>query len=224
MATVSKIKRTVIPNIGGTSSIDPTDALDQYTEYLYTGTGDLTSSYTIGPSGTIGLPYKIRIIYAATLGLNGNDITIFGVKLSAEQALSGAVVVEALYNFATTSWIVTVMDSTTISAQKYEGVKNTTLTTGGGTINLNPAVDKDHLELTGTGTLTASWTIQGSGTPKDGAEFWVKYNGTFTPDGNTITIFGITLTDPEVTAGDILIYAYYNSTTTSWTAQFIAAH
>jgi len=225
MATLSKIKRVKVPGGGGTSTIDPTDSTDQYTEYLYTGTGDLTSNYTISPGGTLTLPYRVRIIWAATLGLNGNDVTIFGVPLTYEQAFSGAVVVDCLYNLATTSWIVTVLDSSTMAAQPREGVENVALTAGGGAINLDPATDKQVLVLTGNVTLTASWTIQGSGTPKDGASFFVKYKGTITQGvGMTITIFGITLTDPEALAGDCSVIAYYNAAAVAWESQFIAAH
>jgi len=221
MALISKQKRITIPTGGGTSNIDPTDPFDVYTTYLYTGTGTLTSNYTIAPAGTIDQPYLIRIIYGATFVANGNDVTIFGVKLSDEQVLGGNTIVECQYNQTTSAWVVTVLNSTTISAQPYEGVAVFDITSGGGTKTLDPDVDKRILHVTGSSTLTANWTIQGGGTPKDGAEFFVKWMGGTTPSGNDVTIFGITLSGTDVLAGGVSVYAYYSTTLASWVGQYI---
>lgn len=96
------------------------------------------------------------------------------------------------------------------------GVTSTVLTSGGGTINLSPGVSKQVLKLTGSATLSASWTIQGAGTPMDGDEFYVFYQATMTGAGNTITIFGNVLTDDQALTGGLLIYAKYDAGSTSY--------
>jgi len=147
MAIIAKVKKTVVLNAGGTVLIDPTDPYDQYTDYQFTGTGDLLANYAIAPTGTIAHSYKVRIIWAATMGLNGNTVTIFSKVLSAQQAGSGAVVIEALYNMVTSSWIVTVMDSTTFGPQTYEGSDNHVLDVAGGVLTLVPGTNRQRLIL-----------------------------------------------------------------------------
>ena len=78
-------------------------------------------------------------------------------------------------------------------AAPVQGVQATTLTTGGGSVTVQPGVDKGHIVLTGTGTLTGSWSYNLGGTPIDGDTFIVDYKGTFTPSGNNVTIFGVSL-------------------------------
>lgn len=98
------------------------------------------------------------------------------------------------------------------------GVQTVTLATGGGTTSLTPASSKQYVLLSGSGTLSSSHTIQGAGTPKDGDEFFIKYNATFTASGNSVTIFGESLSTYEIANGGILIHAIYNLATTSWIA------
>ena len=95
-------------------------------------------------------------------------------------------------------------------------------------LSSRPYTEKDSFHkkyqyITGTGAMTGNWSITGGGTPKDGDEFFIHYNGTFTAGANTFTIFGISLTAGEILAGDIGVIVYYNATTASWLAKFIAA-
>jgi hypothetical protein len=79
--------------------------------------------------------------------------------------------------------------------QEVLGYKDIALTSGGGTINLEPGVDEKYIRITGSPvTLSSSWTIQGVGTPKQGDTFIVYFDQQVTIGANSITIFGIPLT------------------------------
>lgn len=96
------------------------------------------------------------------------------------------------------------------------GTGVTNLGSGGGTINLTPGSSKMYQVYTGNDTLTASWTIQPDGTPMDGDMFIVDYRANLTLNGNNITIFGTSLTDEEAQNGNVIVFARYDSGTSSW--------
>ena len=101
-------------------------------------------------------------------------------------------------------------------ATPIQGVEVTVLSTAGGTVNLVPGVNKGYVSLTGTGTLAGSWNYAlGSGVI-DGDTFIIDYNGSFTPGANTITLLGITLTDDQVSEGNVVAKAVYSSSTSAW--------
>ncbi len=97
-----------------------------------------------------------------------------------------------------------------------QGVQATTLTVGGGSVTVQPGVDKGHIVLTGTGTLTGSWSYNLGGSPIDGDTFIVDYKGTFTPSGNNVTIFGVALTDAQIAGKKVSVEAIYISSSSSW--------
>ena len=97
-----------------------------------------------------------------------------------------------------------------------QGVQATTLTVGGGSVTVQPGVDKGHIVLTGTGTLTGSWSYNLGGSPIDGDTFIVDYKGTFTPSGNNVTIFGVALTDAQIAGEKVSVEATYISSSSSW--------
>jgi len=97
-----------------------------------------------------------------------------------------------------------------------QGVQATTLTVGGGSVTVQPGVDKGRIVLSGSGTLTGSWSYNLGGTPKDGDTFIVDYKGTFTPNGNNITIFGVSLTDSQISGEKVSVEAVYILSSTSW--------
>lgn len=66
-------------------------------------------------------------------------------------------------------------------------------TSGGGTINIATDSSGEQIySISGTGTLTSSWTVQPDpmGTPENGAQIVINYNGEWIANGNNITIFG----------------------------------
>ncbi len=96
------------------------------------------------------------------------------------------------------------------------GVEVTTLTDGGGTINLVAGTDKGVQFFDGSPTLVGGWVIQGSGSPIDGDTFHIIYRTTANVNGQTVTIFGATLTDTQATSGLVDVISTYSATNTAW--------
>lgn len=220
MASPIKVLHTTIPTGGGTSSIVVDNpAYSQVTDYYYSGTGTFSGSYTINANAVPATPIRLRIWYFGTMTLGTNQFTVFGKTLTNEQVASGGVVVDCFYDTTSSAWKVAVLDSTEIGSKDYEGVKSRTLTTGGGTITLVAGVDKQYQYLTGSGSLSGNWSITSSGDFPDGHSYFIKYNATFVPGSSTVTIFGVTLTDSQVTAGNLMVHAYYDATALTWRTQ-----
>jgi hypothetical protein len=106
-------------------------------------------------------------------------------------------------------------------ATPIQGVEVTVLATTGGTVNLVPGVDKGYVSLTGTGTLTGSWNYTLGAGVVDGDTFIIDYNGLFTPGANTVTLFGITLTDKQVSEGSVVAKAVYSGYLSAWVVTLI---
>lgn len=96
------------------------------------------------------------------------------------------------------------------------GVTNTTLTNGGGTITLSPGSSTQVQYLTGTPSLSSSWSVVGGGSPINGDIFQVIYRAVPTLNSNTVTIFGKTLTSIQAVSGQIYAIATYRSASSSY--------
>lgn len=83
------------------------------------------------------------------------------------------------------------------------------LTPGGGTINISVDSEFTLIPLIGSATLTSSWTVQSSGTPKKGMKIVVAYDATLNFNGNTLTIFGLNIPS-FMQAIPFNVEAYYN--------------
>ena len=105
-------------------------------------------------------------------------------------------------------------------AEPVQGVNRTTLTNGGGTINLEPGVDKGYQVYDGTVTLAGSYVIQIQPSPStaylDGDSMIVDYRALATVGGNTVTIFGIQLTTTQALEGRVILMAKYKLSNTTW--------
>lgn len=101
-----------------------------------------------------------------------------------------------------------------------QGVNKTTLTNGGGTINIEPGVDKGHQVYDGTVTLAGSWVIQIQPAPVtpylDGDTVFVEYRALATVGANSVTIFGIALTATQALEGRVFLRATYKLSNTTW--------
>jgi len=98
-------------------------------------------------------------------------------------------------------------------AQDYNKTGSIAFTAGGGTLSLDVAKSYDIFYISGTATLSSSWTIQSTGTPVKGTTFEFYYSADITLNGNNITILGLSLTDIESSTKS-QITAYYNGA--SW--------
>lgn len=195
---------------GGTINLLTTDTIAS--AYSFSGTATLAGSYVIQPSGTAYADQFYTLLWTAAITLSGNSVTVFGRVMTQQEALNKMYIV-CRYNGLTAAWDVYFIPSVGVTGRFYHGVTTTTVPSGGGTVSLNPALSKGfqvYNSGAGTVTLTSNYTITTTGTPQEGDEFFVLWQGTVNPDGNTVTIFGEVLTDSQVTNGDVLIHAVYN--------------
>lgn len=207
MPQINSIETYTMTNAGASVTWAVTDPT---VRYILNGSATLAGSYTFAESGTpvSGMVYIVD--YNAQMTLNGNNITIFGRQLTQEEALKKFTLVAVYENASFQTWI---LPEVGVTGRFYHGVTTTTVPSGGGTVSLNPALAKGfqvYNSGAGTVTLTSNYTITTTGTPQEGDEFFVLWQGTVNPDGNTVTIFGEVLTDSQVTNGDVLIHAVYN--------------
>lgn len=206
MAQTIRYKRIELDGTGGTISIDVTE---EFQAYLFYGTGTMAANYNITYTGVIDSPISIKIYYAAQLSLNGNTFTMFGHKLTQQQVNKAPFMAEALWDFGTSSFNVSINESTTIDPQTNRFLESTTIPGGGGTKTLLPYQNGQWQELVGTGALTGNYTVNTIGDQPDGLMYFIQYNATMNVGVNTITIFGHVIDTDEALLGDSLIIAYY---------------
>lgn len=220
MATPIKLISTTIPTGGGTSTIIVDEPMYySVTDYLYIGSGSFSSSYTITANTAPSIPLHLRILYYGNMVLGSNTFTVFGKTLTTEQVLDGGVIIDCVYDVSTSLWKVAILDSSKIGSEDYEGVQSRSLATGGGVITLEASTDKQYQYLTGSGTLSGNHSVTTTGDFPDGHSFFIKYNCTFVAAGNTVTIFGVSLTESQIKAGNLMVHAYYDGTALAWRTQ-----
>lgn len=209
----SSINRILLTNAGGTFNIDVLDNR----ETMLIGNVTLAANVDVAQSGTPTVPTTLVCKCRGAITLSGNTVTIFGKTLSSQQALKGCIV-ESFYDLTLATWITTIYESTTNSPKVNQGVTQTTLVNGGGTITLVAGRDKRNQTLVGSPTLAASYVIQGTGVA-DGDEFFIKYSAAAVIGGNTITIFGVTLSDLQSLNGNLTVHAQYDLANAAWIVQ-----
>lgn len=104
-------------------------------------------------------------------------------------------------------------------ATPVQGVEVVTIPTNG-TINIEPGVDKGYYVVNGSPVLIGSVVYQIQPSPAtpylDGDSVTIDYIATATPGVNNVTIFGITLTDDQVTLGNVVVTTAYDLNSTTW--------
>lgn len=91
------------------------------------------------------------------------------------------------------------------------GIESFTIPAGGASSTVSPGVDGRYVQLTGSGTLTGSYSLAQAGTPIDGDEFIVEYRGNWDLNGFNITIFGYGLTASEAAGKKIDFHVRFRS-------------
>jgi len=103
-----------VPNGGGTLNL--TVGVSDKVQVLL-GSGTMTSSYTVAlPTGSFVDGDSFTVIYSGTKVLDGNNITIFGIALTDQEAASGNSTVYAVYDTGTSTWYVSITGRTVASA------------------------------------------------------------------------------------------------------------
>jgi len=153
--------------------------------------------------------------------LNGRTVSVFGVNIDQEMALND-LRIECKYDTTASAWRVSIMEDISELPLGVPGVETTGLLAAGSTNNLVYGINKNIQRYTTTGTITlaAGITIQGTGTPTTGAGFLIDFSALCTyAGGNTVTIGGIVLNALQAVSGLVMAYTYYDGTawrTTVW--------
>lgn len=211
------VETTAVPSGGGTKTlVSGKNKIYQ----RFTGTVTLSSSYTITASAASeGDTFQIDWNCVCTLG--ANSVTIFGISLDSIQALSGNVIVSAIYDGS--SWIAELLtgelkvNSVTfpmmqqIPANTYLGnITNSTanvaalpltgltptgninITSAGGSTNI-PVDSLFHQKWTiaASGSLVAPYTISPTGTPLTGSTVDFYLTGGLTWGGSSPQTFTV---------------------------------
>lgn len=104
------------------------------------------------------------------------------------------------------------------------GVEQYTLLASQATQEREAGVDEGIINITGSSvTLTSGFTLKEAASPSappvDGDYFIVNFLATgVSLNGQPMTIFGKTISQSLLDSGEFAVYAYYNSTSSSWTA------
>lgn len=91
------------------------------------------------------------------------------------------------------------------------GIRRTTLSTGGDTISIDATGGVVEFVYNGSGTMLASTTISPAAIATTGITYKVRirYNATFTLNGNSITIFSQTLSQEMASGGNTIFDCTY---------------
>ncbi len=196
-----------LTNAGGAITLP---AADLTSNYLINGAATLAGSYTFTSSGTVYKNTMYVIYYNATMLLNGNDITIFGRQLTQAEAASKFTLVAIYDGSAYQTWI---LPEIGVTGRFYDSVATTTVPSIGGTVTIDPAIDKGFQVFTNGGsnvTLSSSYTIAQGGTPVAGDYLYVLWDGGVIANGNAVTIFGEALEDSQAFNGGVFFFTVYN--------------
>jgi len=201
----------IITNSGITEIITPT--MPNYNHFRLTGVATLSGNVSISydPAFT---PTKWDVFIfddESTITLGTSTVTIFGTQLTRSQCLGKGVI---YCMFDGSSWVVRYYSSVTDKASGIGGATKTVLGNAGTTIFMDVKNSDNTLVLTGSPTLTSSWTVQTSGTPTAGDMQIVFYKATPITGVNTITILGQLLTPAQALAGNSIIISTFDGT--SW--------
>lgn len=97
-----------------------------------------------------------------------------------------------------------------------ESTYDIALTSGGGTINLPVTDPYGDYNITGSATLAASYVIQASGSPITNTTFIFNYEASIVLNGNTLTIFGLSLDASQALQSCFIVSKYDGS---AWDTQ-----
>ena len=210
-----KPTRTYTVPAGGATENFNLDGAEQL--IIVNGSVTLAANYVIDTAGTPITDMTVDIKWLANVDLNGSTVTVFGVLLTQQQANTDGNIT-CIYNGAT--WDV-IINSDTEGTNPTSRTDTVVWNAGGGTTNVIDGIDDKWQIITGNAVLVGSWVMQGAGVPGDGDVFIADYRATLTVGGNTVTIFGLTLTTAQALAGRTRVWAVYDGTAAAYRAVLI---
>lgn len=186
---------------------------------IESGAITLTGNVVISPTVVSGFPVNFQVRWNSVVTLSTFSVTICGVVIN-QDLVNQSGTFDCYYDGA--AWTVQYFPNAKDQPQEERGVTNVTVPTGGGTVTLVAGVDKQVQRLIGTTTLTSNYTVTASTTGvKDGTKFEVLLGGGVTLNGNTMTVFGISISATDALSGGARVIADYDLSTTTWRATYV---
>jgi hypothetical protein len=192
----------------------------------------VNSSYIIRTSGTITLSASFSIVittpaidtpmtfrWDASVNLSTFSVTIAGISLVQDQ-VNQAGTFELVYDGS--GYTLQYFPDFTLRPQENFGVTTITVPNTGGTLIINPGVDKRTYLLQGSTTLTSNYTVDGNTLGvSDGSAVRVVLGGGITIGVNTVTIFGESISSYDCLIGGAEVYAEFNAATSTYVATYV---
>mgnify|MGYP003646924524 CR=1 FL=1 len=146
--------------------------------------------------------------------LQGGDFSSGATEIALEVQLIGS----TWYEISRSTQTIATVSEFRAAGYGMFGVEDrgTQAVVGTGSITWDSSVNGKFQDITGSATLTAGVNYLASGTPKDGDEFWIRYDALVTVGAFGITIFGVPLTAEQALNGGLVIYSRYLGSTAAW--------
>jgi len=215
MITYSKLSLTAA---GGT--FNPRVFTNAYENILVeSGAITLVGNVVINPTVTPDFPAAFKVRWDSIVTLSTFSVTICGSVIN-QDLVNQRGTFDCYYDGA--AWTVLYYADGKDQPQIERGVANINVPAGGGTRTLVAGVNKEYERLDGTVTLTSNYTISASVSGvKDGATFVVIIGGGITLNGNTLTVFGISISAFDALNGGAEVQAVYSSVSNTWRATYV---
>jgi hypothetical protein len=160
-----------------------------------------------------GEEISFSVRWEANLTLSSFNVVIAGVTLAQDQVNQNGTF--SCY-YDGTAWTVQYFADGKDQPQAAQGVTNIVVLPGGGGFLLTAGVDTAYQRLTGTVTLTSSYTLSANVGVKAGSQFQIEIEGGITLGANTMTVFGVPINANQALNGGVIILATFDGT--NWVA------
>jgi len=206
--------------VAATGTVTPAyDPFVNLIKLTTSGSVSLSSSFSLNLTNYEVGPIYIPVYFDGDITLGAFSFSIAGVVI-AQDLINQRGVFHCFFDG--TSWNVYYNADGKDQPQIQRGVVNVTVPTGGGTRTLVAGVDEEYQRLQGTTTLTSNYTVTADTTGvKDGTTFTVLIGGGVTLDGNTMTVFGLSISAFDALNGGAEVRAVYSLASTTWRATYV---
>jgi hypothetical protein len=183
------------------------------------GNVPLSASFALVLTNYEVSPIYIPVYFDGDVTLGAFAFTIAGATIS-QDLVNQKGVFHCFYDG--TAWTVFYNPDFRDKPQEQEGVETVVVPNGGGTLTLVAGVSKQTQRLVGTTTLSSNYTVTASTTGvKDGTEIDVLIEGGITLNGNTMTVFGQSITAFDALNGGAKVSAVYDEANTTWRSTYV---
>jgi hypothetical protein len=196
-------------------SLDNTTPTGQAINILAYTTAPVTllGNVVINPSVSAGIPSSFSLRWESNLTLSSFNVVIAGVTFPQDQVNQNGTF-SCYYDGA--NWTVQYFADGKDQPQAAQGVTDIVVLPGGGGFLLTAGVDTAYQRLTGTVTLTSSYTLSANVGVKAGSQFQIEIEGGITLGANTMTVFGVPINANQALYGGVIILATFDGT--NWVA------